>query len=408
MEHIKTIADVVNWRMCIGCGACVYACPKDKIVLKDIEDDGLRPQMTDTDCGDCTACLDVCPGYKIDAVEAGRTTDGTDSVEAEWGPVLEVWEGHAADEPIRYSGSSAGLATILALFCMEQKEMEGVLHTGADPDDPLRNKTCFSSAREELLSRTGSRYAPASPCDGLEHIEQGSRPSVFIGKPCDVRGLRKAQHVNDTLSRNTGLAVSIFCAGTPSTKGTLNLLEKAGARKEEVKHLRYRGNGWPGNFVATFHDGEETVFTYRESWSFLQAYRPYRCHLCPEGTGDAADISCGDPWYREIGEDEKGSSLILIRTETGKQIFHEALEAGYIVASRVDPEVITRSQYNLLNRKRALWGRLLAFKIMGIPSPRFRGFHLFHNWMQSSFKDKLKSTFGTMRRIVGRKYYKEK
>ena len=59
--------------------------------------------------------------------------------------------------------------------------------------------------------------------------------------------------------------------------------------------------------------------SYMESWGFLQRYRPYRCYLCPDGTGELADLSCGDPWYREILEDEPGHSLVVVRTERGKE-----------------------------------------------------------------------------------------
>ncbi len=63
--------------------------------------------------------------------------------------------------------------------------MEFVLHTGMDEQQPWTNKTCQSRNRRELMERSGSRYAPASPCDGLEAIEKSSRSCVFIGKPCD-------------------------------------------------------------------------------------------------------------------------------------------------------------------------------------------------------------------------------
>ena len=57
-----------------------------------------------------------------------------------------------------------------------------------------------SRTRAELLAATGSRYAPASPCDGLKMIEDAPGPCVFIGKPCDVEGLRLSQAARPTLS----------------------------------------------------------------------------------------------------------------------------------------------------------------------------------------------------------------
>ena len=136
-----------------------------------------------------------------------------------WGTVLETWEGFSMDEEIRYRGSSAGLATAIGLYCVEKAGMHGVLHIGADPDAPVRNRTFLSVDRAGLLGRTGSRYSPASPCDGLGRIETAPAPCVFVGKPCDVAGLRKAQSLRETLDRRVGIAIGIFCAGTPSTGG---------------------------------------------------------------------------------------------------------------------------------------------------------------------------------------------
>ncbi len=136
-------------------------------------------------------------------------------------------------------------------------------------------------------------------------------------------------------------------------------------------------------------------------------YRPFRCYLCPDLTAEAADISVGDPWYRDLGEDDPGRSLILVRTKRGQEIFHEAMEQGYVTAEAADPGIIYRSQKNLLGKRQAIWGRLLAMKLLGIPRPKLEGFHLFENWLDLPVKDKAKSVLGTARRIVQRKYYRK-
>jgi len=143
-----------------------------------------------------------------------------------------------------------------------------------------------------------------------------------------------------------------------------------------------------------------------DAWGFLQKYRPYRCYLCPDGTSEFADISCGDPWYRPIKQTEQGYSLILVRTEKGRQILREALNAGYISAESVSPRVLANSQKNLLTKRGAIWGRLLVMQAFGVPSPRFGGFALFNNWMKLSLKEKITSILGTGYRIVQRKYYR--
>ena len=181
-----------------------------------------------------------------------------------------------SDPEIRHKGSSGGLLTALSLYCLEREAMHGVLHIGSDPSDPLRNKTMMSHTRAELLTKTGSRYAPASACDSLHLIESAPVPCVFIGQPTEVTALRKAEQLRPALAKNVGLALSFFCAGSPARKGTMELLKSMGVDPAEVKDIRYRGNGWPGMFAVTLkgQSAPSHFRSYKESWGFVQAYRP--------------------------------------------------------------------------------------------------------------------------------------
>jgi coenzyme F420 hydrogenase subunit beta len=217
-----------------------------------------------------------------------------------------------------------------------------------------------------------------------------------------------ARTLRSELSEKMGVTIGIFCAGTPSSQGTLDLLEKQGIDPRTVEEVRYRGKGWPGTFSVKIK-GEEVpreVMTYMDSWGFLQKYRPYRCHLCPDPTSEFADIACGDPWYRSIEEGEPGQSMALVRTERGREIVREAIEAGYVTLKKADPSILGNSQREVLQKRGAVWGRILAMKIFGIPTPNLQGFSLFENWRRLSFKHKVKSTFGTAKRIILRRYYK--
>jgi coenzyme F420 hydrogenase subunit beta len=330
-----------------------------------------------------------------------------DNLTDRWGTILEVWEGYATDAEIRHKGSSGGVATALALACIEKAGMMGAIHTGAG-SQPLASKTKFSKTREELMGAAGSRYAPAAPCEGLKRTGDDQGKCVFIGKPCDAAGVRKAQRSNNVLIKGIGIVISIFCAGTPATQGTKDLLARMEVPLHEIGAIRYRGNGWPGKFsvIMSTDNVEVKELTYGVAWGFMQKYRHYRCHLCPDGTGEFADISCGDPWYREIKEGDSGYSLILVRTERGKKILQDAMSDGYITAERADPIILEKSQKNLFNKRAAVWGRLLAFKIIGLPTPKYYGFPLFSCWMILPMSEKARSIIGTIRRILQRGYYK--
>ena len=414
--QINNAYEVSMNRLCLGCGACVSICPEQKIKLANIMDSGIRPIMLEGDkagkpgaCENCRLCLDVCPGIHTSAGHESTVPQNIAERSAKrWGEFLELWEGYASDPEIRLKGSSGGLCTALSLFCLDTGMAGGVLHIGSDHERPWENKTYRSTTKVELISRAGSRYAPASPCDSLKQIANAPDASVFIGKPCDVAGLKMTQKVMPELENKIAITLGFFCAGTPSTKGTIELLKTHGIDYHSLSKLQYRGEGWPGMATATLkrNNHKAMEISYRESWGFVQKYRPFRCYLCPDLTAEQADISVGDPWYRDIEENEPGRSLILIRTKKGSDIFQQAMAKGYVTAEKADPDIIYRSQKNLLGKRQAIWGRVLAMKLMGIPTPKLEGYYLFENWLDLSLKEKARSVVGTWRRIIQRKYYK--
>ena len=300
MRSIRHIQDVVDWGLCVGCGACFAVCRRPGAVeMVNVKSAGIRPRFQTDKCRDCVECLAVCPGYRIDALSLEEGGPHRRTPNLLIGPTYQVWEGHAADSEIRFAGSSGGILTALALYALEKEQMAFVLHTGMDPERPWLNKTMISRSREELLRNAGSRYATSSPCEMLRFIEESDRPCIFIGKPCDAAAVTTARKIRPQLDAKLGLVLSFFCAGTPSTKATLDLLQSLEIEAGQVESLRYRGEGWPGHFKVRFDKQHcEKKMAYIDSWSRLAQQRPFRCHLCPDGLGELADATSGDAWNK--------------------------------------------------------------------------------------------------------------
>ena len=404
MPRLAGIADVAERHLCTGCGVCAYLQPEAVTMVDDLER-GRRPLVGP---GLATGeALAACPGVGLEHLPGEAPAGRLRELEAEWGPVLEVWEGWAADPELRHAASSGGAASALALWALERGGMHGVLHVAARPDVPYLNHTVLSRTRAELLAATGSRYAPASPCDGLQQVEDAPAPCVFIGKPCDVAGARAARRLRPALDARLGLTVGIFCAGTPSTRGTLEMLRRRGVDDPAaVTGVRYRGRGWPGRAVVESRAADGSLrsasLSYEESWGeVLQKHRQWRCYVCADHSGEFADVAVGDPWYRPLGPDEPGQSLVLVRTERGRRAVAEAVAAGYLVLEPRGPEVVAASQPNLLRTRGAIWGRILVLRLLGAAAPRFRRMPMARTWWRVlSPREKLSSLLGTARRVV--------
>ncbi len=405
---MKSIIDVVRWRLCVGCGACASVCPERKVRLMDFYGEGIRPVLDVEDCGDCDQCLRVCPVVETDFRRLQNPLGSVVGLGAEWGPALEIWEGHASDPGVRFKGSSGGALTALSAYCLELLGMRGVVHTGQDPEDAVRNRTRLSQSREDLITATGSRYSPASVCNGLHLIDEAGGLCAMVGRPAEVAALRNAQRVWPELDRNVGVVFSFFCAESPSTRGTIDLMKKLGLDPAAAGSLRYRGEGWPGHFSAVLKGERDPAvkIPYHESWSFLQAYRPWAAHLWPDSTGELADITCGDPWYMAPDGKNPGVSLVVVRTERGREILRGAMEQGYLDLRTAEPWKLIRSQMGLIGKKGEVWGRLLVMRLFGLPVPWFQGSRLFGCWRRLSEAAKARSTLGTARRIISRRLYR--
>ena len=412
MPKIKILTDVVDWRLCVGCGACAYICPDDRVKLVDYTAEGIRPILSEGNCGDCTLCLDVCPGVQTDFTPPdGKTYKHPADVPANnksfsenWGQVMEVWEGYATDPEIRFKGSSGGVLTALAAYCVESANMSGILHIGPDPENPVLNRTRLSTTRAEILAASGSRYSPASVCNGLKLVEQAEKPCAIIGQPSEIAAVANARRLRPELDQKVGLTMSFFCAGSPPTRATTALLEKNGVKQSAVTNLRYRGLGWPGYFAPTRKGETEPAFkqTYADSWAFLQSFRPWSVQVWPDGSGELADISCGDPWYSQPDGINPGASLVLARTERGREILRGAIAAGYVQLTPAEAWKVDGSQAGLWQKKGSVWGRIFAMRLLRLPTTKHPGSALFACWRRLDVNNKLRSTFGTVRRILSR------
>jgi coenzyme F420 hydrogenase subunit beta len=409
-RKIATITDVAENHLCTGCGVCAGLQPTEFEMVDDF-DYGRRPvvipgrEHVPTD-----EAFAACPGRGLERDPRPAAAD-PDLFEA-WGPVLEVWEGYASDPDVRFLGSSGGISTALAGYALSEAGFGGALHIRQDPKRAYLNETVVSRSVDALREATGSRYAPASPGEMLHEVESSDDPMVMIGKPCDIAGARNAARLRPALAEKLGLTIAIYCAGTPSARATWELARWMGFDKPtEVDGVRYRGRGWPGNAritgrIAGADASRET--TYAESWGeHLQQHRQWRCYVCADHVGEFADIAVGDPWYRTPEPDDPGRSLVVVRTERGRRMLADAIEAGWLTLERVPGHLIADSQPGLLETRASVWGRNVALRAVGVPAPQYRNMALGRSWRRDlDLTAKVRSFSGTFRRIWRKRLFR--
>ena len=405
-SKFSSLQDIVSNRLCTGCGTCALLAPTH-VKMAETADENRRPECASDLPPELDKFLaEACPSV------AQRNTDTSSPVSNAWGPVLEVWEGYATDKEIRFKGSSGGAVTALSLAAMKSAGFAGTLHVKASITNPKLNEARLSKKRSELLEGAGSRYAPASVADRLDLVADAGGACVVVGKPCDIAAVNAIGTLRPDVGQNTGLTISIFCAGTPSHEGTDALLNRLGMPENaELNSLRYRGNGWPGDMTAEWSDQgkRNTASTgYSDGWgNILQKHRQWRCMTCADHTGEVADLSVGDPWQTPSEEGGHGKSLIIVRTGRGRAMLQRAAAAGYLKLAPRSPDVLFDAQPNLVATKGAVWGRRLVQRLAGRKALPMRN-DCFHAWLDLPLRAKAQSTLGTLKRILKRKLYRKK
>lgn len=395
-----SIEAITQSRLCTGCGVCAHLHP-DRLAMADVPGVGRRPLPLVGVTGPTTgAGVAACPGREL-SHPPGALAESP--FRGEWGPVLGLYECWATDPEIRHRGSSGGVVSALAAHAVESQVAVGALQVRASRDDPLRNETVLNRSRDEIVTATGSRYSPASPCERLDLVADAEGPCVVVGKPCDIAATRKAAERDEALADKVAITLGIFCAGTPSTEATRSVVADLGIDPDTVTKLDYRGEGWPGEFRVETSDGRRASTTYAESWGKLTKQRQWRCLICPDHTGEFADLSIGDPWYRPVTDGDGGRSLVVIRSERGRRLLESALAGGALEGMPLSLDKLPASQPSLEATRGAVWGRVLTMRLLGMPSPRFRGMPSFRLWWRLPWRAKLRSTLGTARRIVVRR-----
>lgn len=172
--------------------------------------------------------------------------------------------------------------------------------------------------------------------------------------------------------------ISFFCAGVPSRRGAVEVLEALGVAEIDLQAFGYRGRGWRGLTRATRKDGSEASMDYNCSWGrILNRHLQFRCKICPDGTGEFADVVYADAWFGKDGypdfAEAEGRSLVLARTVGGRALLGAAASAGKVALEDLDVSTIRDIQPYQYDRKHAVLARLGALWLKGRLTPRFRG-----------------------------------
>jgi coenzyme F420 hydrogenase subunit beta len=392
---LKTIDAIVTKNLCTGCSICAEMFIPPAVVMEISADGFLRPRIVRKFYSkEVELFNNVCPGIKV------SHENRNDHFVPRWGYLKEIMTGHATDDEVRFKGSSGGIVSALAIHLLESKQVYGVLHIAPSKHNPFENVAQISRTREDVLYAAGSRYAPAAPLSILSKCLEQNKQFAFIGKPCDVAALKSLMRLRPEIKDKFPFLIAFMCAGTPSMHGTLNVVREMGFDPLEVSKFRYRGNGWPGKACAETWDGRSSEMDYDTSWGkILGKYIQFRCKICPDGTGEFADISCADAWDTDqkgypLFTEGLGRNLVIARTEVGLRLIREVEECKKISLETCSLTHAEKMQPYQIQRKQTLLARLMGFMLALKSTPNYKNMGLFAAAKTSSFNKQIRAFIG--------------
>ena len=299
---------------CCGCAACVQSCPKQCIsFVMDYE--GFSYPLVDKDrCIDCHLCERVCPCLNQNNQVL---------------PLLvTVAYNHQAD--VRYKSSSGGLFAIFA----EKIIMEGGIVFGARFDKNWNVVHDYTESLDGLNVFLGSKYVQSSIGESYKQVKcflKNDRKVLFSGTPCQIAGLKKfLRKEYEKL-----FTVEVVCHGVPSPIVWKSYLDYVNPQHKIITNINFRdkSRGWKKYSYLINTSGKTIVDDYASSSLYLKGFslnltlRP-SCYKCPtKEMKSSADITLGDCWgvenIRDIKDDDKGLSVVVINTHRGENMFNE-------------------------------------------------------------------------------------
>ena len=394
-----TLKRVLAGDLCSGCGLCAGV-SGGAITIEESPKGYNRPvQHAPISEKAERAIAGGCPGSAV-----APWSENTDC-DPFWGPHRSISTGYSTDSDLRFQASSGGMISALLQHAIESGLVDEVIQIGA-ADDPTRTAVRRSASGGEVAASAGSRYSPSSPLAFVGALLDEDRRFAFVGKPCDVSALRQLGTIDPRVAQRFPIILSFFCGGIPSHRGTQQILDDLGVAKADLAGFKYRGDGWPGFATATRRNGSTERMSYADSWGGrLSKHVQFRCKICPDAVGGAADIACADAWYGDESgypqfEETDGRSLVIARTEAGAALIESARAAGRIETEPCPLRDIDLMQPSQARRKRLIASRVAALAVTAQPWPDYRGVAVATAARRAGVGETLKSFLGMGRRIV--------
>ncbi|MBY8987079.1 MAG: Coenzyme F420 hydrogenase/dehydrogenase, beta subunit C-terminal domain [Candidatus Lokiarchaeota archaeon] len=310
-ESVKTIFETNN---CSGCGLCVGICP-----INCLEVYNGFGNIDEDKCIRCGLCYFVCPRSYLPVDVLNMTQEKTSEIRnySQVGHYLEAYSARTKLDDITKVCQDGGITSTCLHYLFDSKIID--LALGAKMSKtPWRPEPMVLQSKEDILLTTGTKYVNNPNLKLLSELNKNQSNLAVVGVPCMMQALLKSAVYNICIPslNQIKFRIGIFCMESFSYESLLKICEILKVNVNDVKKTDIN----KGKFFVYTNSGEELTVPIKEIGNLARE----DCEICFDLTSESADISIGS-----IGS-PSGWNTVLIRTETGKELYNKLIENDLI------------------------------------------------------------------------------
>ena len=250
--------------------------------------------------------------------------------------VLKVYACYNTDKDVRLSSSSGAVFSSLAENVLEQ---QGVVYGVAMSEDCYSAEFISVTSKKQLTKLRGSKYLQAKIGNTYRSVKEAlssGKLVLFSGTGCQVNGLKSFLGKD----YENLICVDVICHGAPSPalwrKYATYQEQKNGGKLKGI-NFRCKDDSWTDfgmkEVCKSIPDDEtKKLYISKDKDAYMQMFlRDYclrpSCYECAAKKVKMSDLTIADFWgINDVAPDMNdgmGTSLVLIRTEKGKDVFEK-------------------------------------------------------------------------------------
>jgi len=353
------IKEVHDRGICQECGGCASFCSSADYNIIGFKDQYSPPEYINKDkCLECGICYYICPQTHVLDDSLNITHKFSEFSSMLIGYYENIYTCQATDKEFLEYGTDGGVVNSIINYLMEKKMIDGAIVSRTD--SPFSREATFADNKPDLIRSSGTKLDISTQLDEIQKFSTYThsipelnhykfKKLAVVGTPCQLYTIRCMQDLGVTPSENIEICLGLFCyENFFFEKSQIEKFEKdfnikfTDIKKINIKEdviLKLKDNGI----------GEKLVHI---PFNHLKNYMRPACNACNDFTNIYADISFGG-----LGSADKYTTVIT-RTEKGKKIFSQVLDAGIIKLADLDSskkkatiELISQYSQSKIKRK---------------------------------------------------------